>query len=158
KLAGKGIDPSGVQGVVCGAHNFEVGDKVIVTLPGAELPGGFKISARKTYGHTSAGMIASESELGLGDGHDGIVVLSEWGLDPELGTDVLQLLDLNDEAAEINVTPDRGYALSMRGVAREYAHATGTTFTDPADAIDPPAANDDGWPVRFEDNAPIHGN
>ena len=77
-LEGKGIDPSGIQGVVCGAHNFEVGDKVIVTLPGAVLPGDFKISTRKTYGHTSAGMIASESELGLGDGHDGIVVLSEW--------------------------------------------------------------------------------
>jgi len=156
KLAGKGIDPSGVQGVVCGAHNFEVGDKVIVTLPGAELPGGFKISARKTYGHTSAGMIASESELGLGDGHDGIVVLSEWGLDPELGTDVLELLDLNDEAAEINVTPDRGYVLSMRGVAREYGHATGTDFTDPAAAITPPTANTTGWPVRINDDAPIH--
>lgn len=117
-LDGKGIDPSGVQGVVCGAHNFEVGDKVIVTMPGAVLPGNFKISARKTYGHTSAGMIASESELGLGDAHDGIVVLSKWGLDPEIGTDVLQLLHLDDEAAEINVTPDRGYVLSMRGVAR----------------------------------------
>src|SRR5699024_251401 len=66
ELEGKGIEPSGVQGVVCGAHTFEVGDKVIVALPGAVLPGHFHISARKTYGHTSAGMIASESELGLG--------------------------------------------------------------------------------------------
>lgn len=156
-LEGKGIDPSGVQGVVCGAHNFEVGDKVIVTLPGAVLPGNFKISARKTYGHTSAGMIASESELGLGEGHDGIVVLSEWGLDPEIGTDVLELLHLDDEAAEINVTPDRGYVLSIRGAAREYAHATGTEFTDPACAIQVPAANDSGWSVRIDDNAPIHG-
>ena len=156
-LEGKGIDPSGIQGVVCGAHNFEVGDKVIVTMPGAVLPGNFKISARKTYGHTSAGMIASESELGLGDGHDGIVVLSEWGLDPEIGTDVLALLSLDDEAAEINVTPDRGYVLSMRGVAREYSHATRTEFTDPADAIEVPAPNDTGWPVRVEDTAPLHG-
>ena len=155
-LEGKGIDPSGIQGVVCGAHNFEVGDKVIVTLPGAVLPGNFKISARKTYGHTSAGMIASESELGLGEDHDGIVVLSKWGLDPEIGTDVLKLLHLDDEAAEINVTPDRGYVLSMRGVAREYAHATRTEFTDPACAIEVPPANDQGWPVRIEDNAPIH--
>lgn len=156
-LHGKGIDPSGIQGVVCGAHNFEVGDKVIVTLPGAELPGGFKISTRKTYGHTSAGMIASEAELGLGTGHEGIVVLSEWGLDPALGTDVLDLLHLNDEAADINVTPDRGYVLSMRGVAREYSHATGTPFTDPAEAIEVAAPNDTGWPVRIEDNAPIQG-
>src|SRR5699024_4854873 len=136
---------------------FEVGDKVIVTLPGAVLPGNFKISARKTYGHISAGMIASESELGLGEGHDGIVVLSEWGLDPEIGTDVLELLHLNDEAAEINVTPDRGYVLSIRGAAREYAHATGTEFTDPACAIQVPAAHDTGWSVRIDDNAPIHG-
>ena len=156
-LHGKGIDPSGIQGVVCGAHNFEVGDEVIVTLPGAELPGGFKISTRKTYGHTSAGMIASEAELGLGTGHEGIVVLSEWGLDPALGTDVLDLLHLNDEAADINVTPDRGYVLSMRGVAREYSHATGTPFTDPAEAIEVAAPNDTGWPVRIEDNAPIQG-
>jgi len=156
-LEGKGIDPSGIQGVVCGAHNFEVGDKVIVTLPGAVLPGNFKISARKTYGHTSAGMIASESELGLGDGHDGIVVLSEWGLDPELGTDVLELLHLNDQAAEINVTPDRGYVLSIRGAAREYAHATGTEFIDPACQIEVPAPNESGWPVRIDDTAPING-
>lgn len=157
ELEGKGIEPSGVQGVVCGAHNFEVGDKVIVALPGAVLPGNFAISVRKTYGHTSAGMIASEAELGLGDGHAGIVVLSEWGLDPEIGTDVRALLHLDDEAAEINVTPDRGYVLSMRGVAREYGLATGTEFTDPAAAVNVPVPNEDGWPVRVEDQAPIHG-
>ncbi|PZP28785.1 MAG: phenylalanine--tRNA ligase subunit beta, partial [Kocuria rhizophila] len=104
-LTGKGIDPSGVQGVICGAHNFTVGDKVVVTLPGAVLPGDFKISARKTYGHTSAGMIASVRELGIGDDHDGILVLSTLGLDPELGSDAMELLGLYDSAAEINVTP-----------------------------------------------------
>ncbi|GAA2038711.1 phenylalanine--tRNA ligase subunit beta [Yaniella flava] len=156
-LEGKGIDPSGVQGVVCGAHNFDVGDKVIVALPGAVLPGNFAISARKTYGHTSAGMIASAAELGLGEGHDGIVVLSEWGLDSELGSDVLELLHLDDEAAEINVTPDRSYVLSLRGVAREYGHATGTETTDPADAMEAPEPNANGWPVRLSDAAPIHG-
>lgn len=55
-----------VRGIVCGAHNFVVGDKVVVSLPGAVFPGPFPISARKTYGHVSDGMIASSRELGLG--------------------------------------------------------------------------------------------
>ncbi|WP_104091337.1 phenylalanine--tRNA ligase subunit beta [Arthrobacter sp. GMC3] len=151
-----GIDPSGVQGIVCGAHNFVVGDKVVVTLPGAVLPGDFRITPRKTYGHVSAGMIASVRELGIGDDHDGILVLSTLGLDPELGTDALALLGLDDEAAEINVTPDRGYAFSIRGVAREYAHATGTSFTDPASLVTVTATSGAGYPVRLADGAPIY--
>lgn len=153
-----GIDPSGVQGIVCGAHNFVVGDKVVVTLPGAVLPGDFRITPRKTYGHVSAGMIASVRELGIGDDHDGILVLSTLGLDPELGTDALELLGLRDEAAEINVTPDRGYAFSIRGVAREYAHATDTVFTDPASRVSVTAATGEGHAVVLSDDAPIYGN
>ncbi|MHA7210492.1 phenylalanine--tRNA ligase subunit beta [Arthrobacter sp. MDT1-65] len=156
-LTGDGIDPSGVQGIVCGAHNFVEGDKVVVTLPGAVLPGDFRISPRKTYGHVSAGMIASVRELGIGDDHDGILVLSTLGLDPEPGTDAMDLLGLRDEAAEINVTPDRGYCFSIRGVAREYAHATGTAFTDPAGAVVVPPAAGTGYPVRLEDAAPVYG-
>lgn len=156
-LTGDGIDPSGVQGIVCGAHNFVEGDKVVVTLPGAVLPGDFRISPRKTYGHVSAGMIASVRELGIGEDHDGILVLSTLGLDPEVGTDAMELLGLYDEAAEINVTPDRGYCFSIRGVAREYAHATGTEFTDPAAAVVVPTPAGPGYPVRLEDSAPIYG-
>ncbi|QCY46671.1 Phenylalanine--tRNA ligase beta subunit [Glutamicibacter creatinolyticus] len=156
-LTGDGIDPSGVQGIVCGAHNFEVGDKVVVTLPGAVLPGDFRISPRKTYGHVSTGMIASSRELGIGEDHDGIIVLSRLGLDPELGTDVLELFGLKDQAAEINVTPDRGYCFSIRGVAREYALATGTEFTDPAATIKLTQAAAEGHPVRVADDAPIYG-
>lgn len=156
-LTGKGIDPSGVQGIICGAHNFVEGDKVVVTLPGAVLPGDFHISARKTYGHLSAGMIASVRELGIGDDHDGILVLSRIGLDPEIGTDAMDLLGLYDQAAEINVTPDRGYAFSIRGVAREYAHATGTAFTDPASKVQPPATLSGGYGVKINDDAPIYG-
>lgn len=159
-LTGKGIDPTGVQGIVCGAHNFEVGDKVVVTLPGAVLPGDFRITPRKTYGHTSAGMIASVRELGIGEDHDGILVLSRIGLDPEIGADALELLGLYDEAAEINVTPDRGYGFSIRGVAREYSHAVNQPFHDfVLDAADrAPQANDDaGFPVELADQNPING-
>jgi phenylalanyl-tRNA synthetase beta chain len=156
-LTGEGIDPSGVQGIVCGAHNFEPGDKVVVTLPGAVLPGDFRITPRKTYGHLSAGMIASVRELGIGEDHDGILVLSTLGLDPEIGSDALEVLSLHDEAAEINVTPDRSYCFSIRGVAREYAHATGTEFTDPAAGVTVAAADGPGYPVRLEDQAPIYG-
>ena len=159
-LTGKGIEESGVQGIICGAHNFKVGDKVVVTLPGAVLPGNFAITARKTYGHKSAGMIASTRELGIGEDHGGILVLSTLGLDPELGSDALELLGLYDEAAEVNVTPDRGYAFSIRGIAREYAHATGTSFNDFVleYGARAPKANSEGIPVRLEDSAPIHEN
>src|SRR6478736_5207857 len=62
------------QEIVCGATNFQVGDKVVVILPGGVLPGPFPISARQTYGRTSAGMICSARELGMGDDHHGIIV------------------------------------------------------------------------------------
>jgi phenylalanyl-tRNA synthetase beta chain len=120
-----------VHGIVCGARNFFVGDKVAVTLPGSVLPGPFPIAARKTYGHVSDGMIASAKELGLGEEHSGILRLVELGIDAPVGTDAISLLGLDDVAVEINVTPDRGYALSIRGVAREYSHATGADFRDP---------------------------
>jgi phenylalanyl-tRNA synthetase beta chain len=80
-----------IRGIVCGAHNFVVGDKVVVSLPGAVLPGPFPIAARKTYGHVSDGMIASARELGLGDEHDGILRLASLGLDPELGADAVSM-------------------------------------------------------------------
>jgi phenylalanyl-tRNA synthetase beta chain len=144
-----------VRGIVCGAHNFVAGDKVVVTLPGALLPGPFPIAARKTYGHVSDGMIASARELGLGDEHNGILRLGELGLDPEVGTDAIALLGLDDSAVEVNVTPDRGYAFSIRGIAREYAHSTGAAFRDPAAAVTPVDAS--GFSVRVDDAAPIRG-
>ncbi len=146
---------SSVRGIVCGASNFEVGDKVVVTLPGAVLPGDFKIAARSTYGHTSDGMIASGRELGLSDDHDGILLLKNLGLDPEVGTDALELLALNDSAAEVNVTPDRGYCFSIRGIAREYSHASGARFTDPISRINPVLGT--GFAVGITDQEPIRG-
>ncbi|MGC0367760.1 phenylalanine--tRNA ligase subunit beta [Microbacterium sp. SLBN-111] len=152
-----GEENGGVRGIVCGAGNFFVGDKVVVTLPGAVLPGPFPIAARKTYGHVSDGMIASARELGLGDEHNGILRLVDLGIDAPVGTDAIALLGLDDVAVEINVTPDRGYALSLRGVAREYSHATGAAFRDPAERawgdLDPGA----GFPIAVDDQAPIRG-
>ena len=160
------------RGIVCGAHNFVVGDKVVVSLPGAVLPGPFPIAARKTYGHVSDGMIASARELGLGDEHDGILRLASLGLDPEVGTDAAALLGLDDWAVEINVTPDRGYAWSIRGVAREYSHATGAAFRDPAAVVEPASVVDPAsavepasavdpvetrFPVTIDDRAPLRG-
>lgn len=148
-------------GIVCGAHNFDVGDLVVVILPGGVLPGGFEISARKTYGHVSAGMICSVLELGIGDDHDGILVLSDRpdadALRP--GQDAIPLLGLDRETVEVNVTPDRGYCFSIRGVAREYSHSTGAELTDPVLelAARAPAGNDSGHEVVLADESPIRG-
>lgn len=142
-----------VRGIVCGAGNFEVGDKVVVCLPGAVLPGNFEIAARKTYGHVSDGMMASARELTLSDDHAGIIRLHELGLDPKVGTDVFEVLSLNESAAEVNVTPDRGYCFSIRGIAREYAHATKQVFRDPkSNAF---LVHGEGFDLKVDDQAPI---
>ena len=167
---GTGKEPSDLpsRGIVCGAHNFDVGDYVVVSLPGAVLPGGFAISARKTYGHLSDGMICSMRELGLGEDQDGIIVLAAAGDAeaasglPAVGEDALAHLGLGERTLEINVTPDRGYCFSMRGIAREYHHSTGAPFADPGlpESLDAPIPSPmpDGFPVEVRDGSPIHGN
>ncbi|EST21592.1 phenylalanine--tRNA ligase subunit beta [Streptomyces roseochromogenus] len=136
------------QEIVCGARNFAVGDKVVVVLPGATLPGGFSIAARKTYGKTSHGMICSGDELGMGDdGTHGIIVLPP---ETEVGKDAIELLELVDEVLDIAVTANRGDCLSIRGVARETAIAYGLPLRDPA-LIDVPAPNAYGYPVQVTD-------
>ncbi|MER5212767.1 phenylalanine--tRNA ligase subunit beta [Streptomyces sp. NPDC002838] len=138
------------QEIVCGARNFAVGDKVVVVLPGATLPGGFSISARKTYGKTSHGMICSSGELGMGDdGTHGIIVLPP---EAEVGKDAIELLELVDEILDIAVTANRGDCLSIRGVAREAAIAYGLPLRDPA-LLDVPGPNAFGYPVRVADPA-----
>jgi len=151
------------QTVVCGAVNFAVDDLVVVVLPGAVLPGGIPIGARKTYGHISNGMICSAAELGIAhegtDASEGIIVLQSLLGEADAarltpGDDAIELLGLAEEVVEVTVTPDRGYCLSMRGMAREYAHATGGTFRDPA-AIVSAAANASGFGVKLADEAPL---
>ena len=141
---GSAADP---QSIVCGARNFAVGDHVVVALPGAVLPGDFRIAARKTYGRDSNGMICSARELGMGDDHSGIIVLPA---ESPVGADAIEYLGLDDEIVEFEITPDRGYALSLRGIAREAAIGFEVPFLDPA-GLATPEANDAGYPVRVED-------
>ena len=139
------------HGVICGAVNFSAGDRVPLALPGARLPGGFEIGARKTYGHMSEGMICSAAELALGEDHSGILVLPP---DAPLGADFVEYAGLADHVLDIAVTPDRGYALSVRGVSRELATSYGVRFTDPA-YVDLPAdvaaVSDQVHPASIED-------
>ncbi|MGC4155060.1 MAG: phenylalanine--tRNA ligase subunit beta, partial [Propionicimonas sp.] len=143
--------PQGCRSVVCGAHNFAVGDLVVVSLPGSVLAGGFAISARKTYGHLSDGMICSELELGIGHDHDGIIVLpADAGLVP--GDDPSGVLLLRDDILDIDVSPDIGYCLSIRGLARESAQNLDLAFRDVIDRATPQTTAD-GYPVVLDDPA-----
>ncbi|MGA1292750.1 MAG: phenylalanine--tRNA ligase subunit beta [Candidatus Nanopelagicales bacterium] len=115
-------------GIVCGASNFSEKDLVVVALPGSILPGDFKISERETYGKKSQGMICSAKELNISDDHSGILVLNEK---VKLGTDAKKILGLNETVVDISVLPDRGYALSVRGIARELSTILKAKFDDP---------------------------
>ena len=110
------------------------------------LPGGFAIAARKTYGHVSDGMICSARELGLGDDHAGILVLPA-GRRRSRATTRATLLGLRDEVLDIAVTPDRGYCLSIRGMAREAATALRRAVPRPGRRATPPARDGAGYPV-----------
>src|SRR6516165_9856522 len=149
--------PDSAAGVICGATNFAPGDRIAYARPGAVLPGGFEIGARKTYGHVSEGMICSAKELAIGEDHTGILVLPP---DAPLGADFVEYANLRDDVLEITVTPDRGYAVSIRGVARELASAYDVPFTDPAHTFlpgedDATASRDDVnpqvWPASIAD-------
>ena len=141
------------RGIICGAHNFVEGDLVVVSLPGTVLPSlaqlipGGKIAARKTYGHVSDGMICSSAEIGVAGDASGIIVLEPGSAQP--GDDAIALLGLGEEILDLEVNPDRAYALSLRGVARDAAIAFGVPFHDPAD-IDV-ATTGESYPVRVDD-------
>lgn len=135
------------RGIICGARNFAEGDLVVVAPPGTTLPGDFTITARETYGHISDGMICSERELGLGEDHAGIIVLPPHTAEP--GADAADILGAGDEVLDIAITPDRGYALSARGIAREVAITYHLPFSDPVDRPETlPAPHQGGAPAH----------
>ncbi|MBS9533070.1 phenylalanine--tRNA ligase subunit beta [Mycobacterium sp. M1] len=133
--------------IVCGARNFTTGDLVVVALPGAILPGDFAIATRKTYGRTSDGMICSAAELHLSTDHAGIIVLPAGTAEP--GADGAEVLGLDDVVYELAITPDRGYCMSVRGLARDVACALDLDFADPADVPALPATGE-AWPLTVQ--------
>ncbi|MCP5545776.1 MAG: phenylalanine--tRNA ligase subunit beta [Akkermansiaceae bacterium] len=116
--------------IVCGAKNYQVGDKVPCCLPGAELPGGFTIGETKMRGVESKGMLAAAVEIGLPAGEDGLLILPE---DFPIGKPVKELFE-SDVLLELEVTPNRPDLLSHFGMARELA----TLLKTPLQPLDIP--------------------
>ncbi len=145
-----------VRHIVCGATNFVAGDLVVVALPGTTLPGDFAITARKTYGRVSDGMICSAAELGFGAEQSGILVLAPGTAEP--GADAAKVLGFDDVVFHLAITPDRGYCMSIRGLAREMACAFDLDFTDPAASDVVPALPADGqaWPLTVQPGTGVH--
>ncbi len=142
-----------IRYVICGATNFAIGDLVVASLPGAILPGGFEISARETYGKTSNGMICSARELGISDEHSGIIVLPNSS-EISLGQDALEVLQISDVIFDIAINPDRGYAMSVRGLGRELATSLQVAFKDPALLVnDSYEINNKGVQVNIEETS-----
>lgn len=125
---GKDGKPEPLQ-IVCGAQNFNEGDKIPVALVGAEF-GDFKIKKSKLRGVVSNGMNCSERELGLGSDHDGIMILPA---DAPVGEPFADYMKLNDKIFDLEITPNRPDCLSMKGMAREVGAMYERDFTDPLD-------------------------
>jgi phenylalanyl-tRNA synthetase beta chain len=146
-------DGSETLDVVCGASNFAPGDRVAWAKPGSVLPGGFEIGRKKLFGVMSNGMLASARELGVGEDHKGIWVLDR---NAPVGADVTEWLDLDDPVLVLEVTPDRGYALSLHGLARDLAALTGAhlrvpDLDDTTALAPPPYPAGDPVPVTIAD-------
>ena len=115
--------------VVCGAPNARAGIKVPFATVGAKLPGDFKIKKAKLRGVESFGMLCAQTELQLGDDDDG---LWELPTDANVGSDLIDYLELNDNIIEVDLTPNRGDCLSIRGLAREVGVLNKTAVTEQA--------------------------
>ena len=118
--------------VVCGAPNVDAGQKIVFAKVGAILPGDFKIGKAKIRGVESFGMICSERELGISEEHDGIMVLDE---SYKAGTPIKKVLGPLFNAIDIEVTPDKAFALSHRGIAREVATIVGSKLKTPINSV-----------------------
>ncbi|NCN95712.1 MAG: phenylalanine--tRNA ligase subunit beta, partial [Bdellovibrionales bacterium] len=110
------VGDGSLKQIVCGAKNHNKGDKVVVALPGAVLPGDFHIKLSKIRGVESSGMLASESELGLSKESEGILILPA---DAKVGTPFSEYSGKSDVTLDLNVTPNRADGLSHYGLARE---------------------------------------
>ena len=118
--------------IVCGAQNFDAGDHIVVAMVGAELPGGIKIKKSKLRGVASCGMNCSERELGLGNDHDGIMILPE---DAPIGVPFAEYRQLTDTVLDLEITPNRPDCLSMVGMARELGAMYQRDWTNPLAAM-----------------------
>ena len=130
KLSVCTVDFGGAESVqvVCGASNARAGLTTALAQVGASLPGGLSIRKARLRGVESFGMLCSTRELGLGEGHEGIVELPD---DLVCGKDLREALDLDDTVLELNLTPNRGDALSVAGVARELSAISGAVLNKP---------------------------
>jgi phenylalanyl-tRNA synthetase beta chain len=127
------VDVGGIEKkIVCGAPNVSAGQFVPVALPGTVLPGGLKIESRKVRGELSEGMICSEAELKLSDGHDGIMVLQG---DLEPGERLADRFEVCDVILETDLTPNRGDCLNMIGIAREVSASVNGALKKPTAPI-----------------------
>lgn len=126
--------PKGQLNIVCGAPNVAAGRLVACATVGTVLPGGFAIAAKQTFGVQSEGMLCSLKELGLSEDHGGIWLLDELFTEstPPLGTELVDLLPLQDQVLVIGLTPNRSDCLGMLNCAREAAALTGAALTLPA--------------------------
>jgi len=125
--------------IVCGASNARAGLKTALALVGASLPGGLEIKAAKLRGAESFGMLCSAKELGLADSSNGIL---ELPADAPVGRPLREYLELDDSVLELNITANRGDAMSVVGIAREVAALAGKKLTGPRPAESKPASGD----------------
>ena len=145
------FDGQGEVDVICGAPNVpEPGGRILLAQVGAALPNGMEIGERKIGGVVSRGMICSETELAIGAGEAGIVVLSEDEA-PEVGQPAVEALGLRDWAFEIGLTPNRPDCLGHVGLARELAVLYGEPFRMPEVALPPLTDDHPEIAVEIED-------
>ncbi len=142
-------------GIVCGASNMGVGDKIPVATVGTSLPNGMKIKKGKIRGQVSLGMCCSEAELGLAEDADGLLILPK---DAPIGAEVGAYLALEEAVLDIDITPNRGDCMSARGLARELAADYDLALIEPDDVPLEPAADVAAPCVRVvaQDDCPLY--